>query len=47
MREHVVRFLNSMGAHVNDADLWMREFSKSFDKSGLYPICEPKTWFSA
>lgn len=28
-REHVVHFLNSIGAHAKDADLCMIEFSKS------------------
>lgn len=28
MREHVVRLLDSMRAHANDADMCMREFSK-------------------
>lgn len=27
--EHVIRFINSSGAHANDADLCMREFSES------------------
>lgn len=28
-REHVVRFVDFMGAHANDTNLCMREFSKS------------------
>lgn len=29
IREHAVRFLDSIGAHVHDADLCVREFYKS------------------
>lgn len=34
-REHVVRFLDSVGAHAHNVDLCMREFFKSL-RWGLY-----------
>lgn len=47
MREHVVHFLNFIGAHADDADLGKKDFSNSLTQCPLILVCESEVRIGA